>query len=414
MLVVLLCGTVGPSVALADDAPKTATERAADLEKQTADATAAAEQLKAVVDSANVRIQLLSAQREAASAQVDVLRVEIQLAEQALVSAAAQLDSTRAEIAQLGAAIAVQTLRLEEKQEQYAAHLRVMYREQQISALEMLLSSRSLSDFSARVDTLMRLGREDVRQAREIRALTAELQATRHAATAKEQELVVLQQRVTVQRAALVEQRAAFEAIVRHATEAVVVATWARNDAAAGRAQALASAARADAAARALAAEFERAEEAYPEIAAKLAAGSGLGLFASARLTRMPVADAITSSPFGARGGGFHNGVDLAAPLYTPVVAAADGVVVTVGHPYLASGDTAMVVIIAHGMNFSTLYGHLDDLVKLSPVKLGQTVKAGDTIGYVGLSGRTTGPHLHFMAIFNGRPLDPMLLLPSR
>lgn len=414
MLVVLLCVTTGSSAALAEEKPKTTAERVAELAKQTADAMAAAEQLKIVVESATAKIELLSAQRDAASVQVDVLRVEIQLAEQALVTAAAQLDSTRAEIARLGAEIALQTLRLEKKQALYAAHLRVMYREQQISTLEMLLSSRSLSDFSARLDTLLRLGREDVRQAREIRSLTAELQATRDAATAKEEELLAMQQRIAAQRTTLVQQRAAFEAIVRHAVDAVAIATGARNDAAAGRAQALASAARADAATRSLAAEFERAENAYPEIAAKLAAASGLGLFGSARLARTPMTDAVTSSRFGPRDGGFHNGVDLAAPLYAPVFAAADGVVVTVGHPYLASGDTAEVVIIAHGRDFSTLYGHLDDLVKLPPVKLGQTVKAGDIIGYIGMSGRTTGPHLHFMAIFNGKPLDPMLLLPPR
>lgn len=414
MLVVLLCVTAGSSAALAEEKPKAAAERVDDLAKQSAAAKAAAEQLKNVIESATGKIELLAAQRDAASAQVDVLRVEIQLAEQALVTAAAQLDVTRAEIARLGAEIALQTLRLDAKKALYAAHLRATYRDQQISPLEMVLSSRSLSDFSARVDSLLRVAREDARQAQEIRSLAAELQATQASATVKEQELLVAQQRIAAQRATLVEQRAAFEAIIRHAVVAVAIATAARDDAAAGRAQALASAARADAAARSLAAEFELAEGAYPELAAKLAAGSGLGLFGAARLARTPVPGGVISSPFGPRDGGFHNGVDFAAPLYTPVLAAADGVVVTVGHPYLASGDTAEVIIIAHGRDFSTLYGHLDDLVKLPTVKLGQTVKAGDLIGYIGMSGRTSGPHLHFMAIFNGKPLDPMLLLPAR
>ena len=414
MLALLLCVTTGSSAALADEKPKTTTERAAELAKQSAAAMAAAEQLKSVVESATGKIELLAAQRDAAAAEVDVLRVEIQLTEQALVTAAAQLDIARADIARLGAEIALQTLRLDKKKALYAAHLRVTYRDQQISPLEMVLSTRSLSDFSARLDSLLRVDREDARQAQEIRSLTAELQATRDAATAKEHELVATEQRIAAQRTTLVEQRAAFEAIVRHAVDAVAIATGARDDAAAGRAQALASAARADAAARSLAAEFERAEGADPESAAKLAAASGLGLFGPARLTRTPVTDAVISSRFGPRDGGFHNGVDLAAPLYAPVLAAADGVVVTVGHPYLASGDTAEVVIIAHGRDFTTLYGHLDDLVKLPPVTLGQTVKAGDVIGYIGMSGHTTGPHLHFMAIFNGKPLDPMLLLPTR
>ena len=414
LLVLLLVSTAGASVANADEKPKNAAERVAELEKQTAAALAAAEQLKSVVEAANGRIELLSAQRDAAAAQVDVLRAEIQLAEQFLVTSAARLDIARADIARLSAELALQALRLEQKKALYAAHLRVTYRDQQISPLEMVLSTRSLSDFSARLDALLRIDRDDVRQAQEIRVLTAELQSTRDAASAKEQELVATQQRIATQRSALVAQRAAFEAIVKHASEAVSLATGARDGAAAGRTDALASASRADAAARTLAAEFELAEGAYPERAAKLAASSGLGLIGVARLVQTPVTDGVISSRFGPRDGGFHNGIDLAAALYTPVLAAADGVVVTVGHPYLASGDTAEVVVIAHGRDFTTLYGHLDDLLKLPPVTLGQTVKAGDIIGYVGMSGRTTGPHLHFMAIFNAKPLDPLLLFPAR
>ena len=414
-LLVLVCGTsVSPSVAYADEKPKTAEERVAELEKESAKAKAAAEELKLVVDAANAKIAVLGSQRDAASAAVDTLRLEIQVAEQALVTSAAQLDIVRADIGRLSADIALQTIRLEDKKALYAAHLRVTYREQQISPLEMLLSTRSLTDFSARIDTLLRIDRDDVRQAQEIRTLTAELQATRDEAAGKAQVLVETQQRISGQRAALLEQRTAFERLVQHAGEAVSLATGARNDAAAGRAEALASAARADAAVLALAAEFQRAENAYPEHAAALAAASGLGLFGTARLARIPVVDGVISSRFGPRDGGFHNGLDLAAPMYVPVLAAADGVVVTVGHPYLASGDTAEVVIIAHGSDFTTLYGHLDDLAKRPPVTLGQTVKAGDVIGYIGMSGRTSGPHLHFMAILNGKPLDPLLLFAAR
>ena len=107
----------------------------------------------------------------------------------------------------------------------------------------------------------------------------------------------------------------------------------------------------------------------------------------------------------------FHNGIDIAAPKYTPIRAASAGKVVTVGRPYLAYGDTAVVVIIAHGFNFSTLYGHLDDL-HWPIVSVGQTVSAGQIIAYVGMTGWTTGPHLHFMTILNGRAVNPMGYLP--
>src|SRR5438094_598865 len=143
----------------------------------------------------------------------------------------------------------------------------------------------------------------------------------------------------------------------------------------------------------------------------ELAARSGLGAFTGAKLPLWPLTGPITSG-FGARWGGFHNGLDIAAPMYTPIRAAAAGQVVTVGKPYLAYGDTATVVIIAHGYNFSTLYGHLDDRVKVPVVRVGQMVGAGQVIAYVGMTGWTTGPHLHFMTIVNGRAVDPRPYLP--
>ena len=97
--------------------------------------------------------------------------------------------------------------------------------------------------------------------------------------------------------------------------------------------------------------------------------------------------------------------------MYTPVVAPYPGVVTTVGRPYLAYGDTAVVVIIAHGNNFATLSGHLDDR-HYPPVQVGQHVNAGQVIGYIGMTGFTTGPHDHFMTIMNGRAANPLLYLP--
>jgi len=158
-------------------------------------------------------------------------------------------------------------------------------------------------------------------------------------------------------------------------------------------------------------AKLEQAEAQYAMLASQLASKSGLGAFNGSKLAMWPLVGPITS-PFGARWGGFHNGLDIAAPMYTPIRAASSGQVVTVGRPYVAYGDTAVVVIIAHGYNFSTLYGHLDDS-RWPPVRVGQFVAAGTIIGYVGMTGWTTGPHCHFMTIVNGQARDPRPYLPS-
>jgi murein DD-endopeptidase MepM/ murein hydrolase activator NlpD len=91
---------------------------------------------------------------------------------------------------------------------------------------------------------------------------------------------------------------------------------------------------------------------------------------------------------------GFHNGVDLGAPIGTPIIAPSDGVVVAIGNQdtYCPRGAYGRFVVIKHYMGLTTLYGHMS----LYVVKAGDTVKKGQIIGYVGNSGLATGPHLHF------------------
>ena len=103
----------------------------------------------------------------------------------------------------------------------------------------------------------------------------------------------------------------------------------------------------------------------------------------------------------------FHGAIDLAAPLGTPVSAASDGVVAFVGH----LPDGAMIVLVAHAGGFVSEYAHLDDTFALPPVKAGQAVKAGQVIGFIGLTGITTGAHLHYAVMKDGAPIDPLSLI---
>lgn len=103
----------------------------------------------------------------------------------------------------------------------------------------------------------------------------------------------------------------------------------------------------------------------------------------------------------------FHDGIDIAAPLGSPVRAVARGRVAFVGH--LSGG--AMVVIVAHADDLISLYGHLDDATFRPPVRTGDAVEAGETIGAVGLTGLTTGPHLHFSLRRSTEPIDPRSII---
>jgi murein DD-endopeptidase MepM/ murein hydrolase activator NlpD len=115
------------------------------------------------------------------------------------------------------------------------------------------------------------------------------------------------------------------------------------------------------------------------------------------------------SSPFGLRRyfngkrRNPHTGLDIAAPLGTPIKAPAAGQVVNTGD-YFFTGNT---IIIDHGQGVVTLYGHLDQI----SVSTGDTVETGDIIGHVGKTGRATGPHLHWGVSMNQTMVDPKLIM---
>ncbi|CAI8930110.1 murein DD-endopeptidase [Pseudomonas jessenii] len=97
-----------------------------------------------------------------------------------------------------------------------------------------------------------------------------------------------------------------------------------------------------------------------------------------------------------------HKGVDYAAPRGTPIKAAGDGKVLLAGR----RGGYGNTVILQHGNTYTTLYGHMQGFAK--GVKTGGTVKQGQVIGYIGTTGLSTGPHLHYEFQVNGVHVDPL------
>ncbi len=111
------------------------------------------------------------------------------------------------------------------------------------------------------------------------------------------------------------------------------------------------------------------------------------------------------TSPFGL-GRDFHPGVDIAGSMGTPIIATASGTV------FLAGWDQGFgkTVIIHHSGSISTLYGHLEKVAVFE----GEHVKRGDVIGYLGNSGLSTGPHLHYQIMVNKAPVNPRRYILNR
>jgi len=100
---------------------------------------------------------------------------------------------------------------------------------------------------------------------------------------------------------------------------------------------------------------------------------------------------------------GYHQGIDISTEKGQPIYATADGTVESATY----TGDYGNFIVLRHGFGLTTRYGHLSSFA----AKTGQRVKRGDVIGYVGSTGRSTGAHVHYEILANGKLINPLQLL---
>lgn len=130
--------------------------------------------------------------------------------------------------------------------------------------------------------------------------------------------------------------------------------------------------------------------------------------------TSAPVEGARISSPFGIRFHPIrqtlrmHSGIDYAVASGTPIRAPSDGVVTSIG----VKGGYGNAIMLRHSDSMQTLYGHMSAFAN---IRAGQHIRAGEIIGYVGSTGVSTGPHLHYEVLINGQPVNPTsVALPTK
>ena len=104
----------------------------------------------------------------------------------------------------------------------------------------------------------------------------------------------------------------------------------------------------------------------------------------------------------------FHQGIDVVAPYGTPIRASGPGQVLYIGWNYADGYDPAWIVIVAHSSGLETWYAHMQPVF---PVRAGQSVNAGQVVGFEGNTGHSTGAHLHWAVRLNGVFVNPRAFL---
>jgi murein DD-endopeptidase MepM/ murein hydrolase activator NlpD len=295
-----------------------------------------------------------------------------------------------------------------------ARHIADAYQTQQTSLLEQLLTARSLSDVLEDVGYYLASGDQDARLASQIERDHTELDRLRRSIAATRTETQRTRMQVKAQYNEMVRQRDELksaqdrlEELEAQTREAKAKQLTAYNAIRKNKAQTTALLVKEQAALGDLQAQI-----------AKLIA-SDMGNIPSAYSGTLfwPLSGTVTQS-YGCSGFAleptrgscrhYHNGIDIAAPMYSPIRAAGDGVVVFAGaNPYDPPGARAWIVIIAHSKSLVTWYAHVDSGSRPPAVHKGQWVNQGQIIAYVGMTGRTTGPHLHWMVELNGTFSNP-------
>jgi murein DD-endopeptidase MepM/ murein hydrolase activator NlpD len=377
----------------------------ASLKAEISQTAAALKQVNADLDAIATRIKGLEVQIAEVQRVYDGLVFQLRVL-------ATQLVRLKAEAQALAEALAL-------KKEELAERIRIAYSTNRTSILETFLSGESFTDVIAEVDWHLDVGEQDRALALAIERDQATLDALKGQVLVTTRQTIELRDETAAQKAELDarvadlrEAKRQLEVLKKETARALSAQRSAYAKLDSNKAAADKALKASEAAQRRLQAQIEeliRQRKQYGNIPSEY---NGTFIW--------PMAGRITQE-FGCTGfswepplgscAHFHKGIDIAAPMYAPVKAAGDGVVVFAGANPYDPAPKAWIVIIAHSETLISWYAHLDNATKPLTVRAGESVKQGEVIGYNGMTGRTTGPHLHWMIERNGSWVNPRLFV---
>ena len=370
------------------------------------------------------QINALGNNKAKALAQKQALDQQIEVIESQIANTQAQIDMYNQLIAEEEIKLAEAQAREQAQFEALCSRVRSMEETGTATYLSVLFGATDFADLLSRANYIYEIVDYDNALKEQLTATREEIEATKADLEACRTELKAQEDQLSASKAELDAQVAAAQQLVASITAEQTEYTKAKaqieaEEAAVGQQidSMLAQIAAEEAAARRRAEEAQRAAAAAAtekqRAAAEAAARAAAAAYAAANITSeagymWPLSGySSISSPFGYRthpvsgaASSFHGGIDIPAPRNTPIRAARSGIVLISGY----NGSYGNYVVINHGNGQTTLYAHMNSRA----VSVGQSVSQGQTIGYVGTTGSSTGYHLHFEVRISGSRVNPL------
>jgi murein DD-endopeptidase MepM/ murein hydrolase activator NlpD len=354
-------------------------DRLSDLRAKIASAQAREAELSSEIGSIEGRIRELENQVGGVSARLDTLERDLALQQEKLDRITELFRAQTAQLNFLKRQYALSVGRLNRR-------LIDLYESNEPTTLDVLLSTRDLSDFLDQVDYVRDLGSQDSRITGQVNGAKVRMRDARAKTKVTREKVATVTRTIAVRTAQ-----------VRAVKERLLISKKGLSSSKAHKRQQLAS--------------VEETKREYLHEVAGIAASSAqvtaqLQTSGSSSYDSSPSSSGLiwpvngpVVSGYGMRWGRLHAGIDIAVGYGTPIHAAASGTVIFSGW----MGGYGNFVIIDHGGGMATAYGHQSSIAVG-----GGSVSQGQVIGYVGCTGHCFGPHLHFEVRINGSPVDPL------
>ena len=371
------------------------------------------------LSAAKAQLASVTAEFNRVSGLLDEVQEQVADMTARLADLRAQIASLDAELAQVAIAITLQTRELQDREALLEDHIRDAYARSQTSMLELLLSADSFDTATNQVGYMITVSDQDTQLAEEIRSLRASLEDQKGTLRSGRKQVAAARDEAKAQAAILVEREAELEALQHELARLKAAAEQKRRE----QEAALNAALEAKGDVSQQIADSQKAFDAATRLVAKLQAEEDARRQApSAFGFKWPELTFRVTQEWGPTNfrlepgytykgtyyPHFHGGIDIANGCGTPILAVGTGTVKASGRP-LWPWDSGYGVVISHGSGVQSWYWHLKAVVVVQP---GQVVSRGQTIGYEGNTGNSTGCHLHFAVNDHGVWENPRVYLP--